>query len=910
MMITSEHFYSYRFCEIKAYKLWNAQSGKRSHYEILESELSEEHKTNLMRSMRTRHNEREIICNKSISRADLKRGKKLLLEITIKYKEIQIQLDAAEKKRGKSALGSFHYIPVLFIHKKKVKKEEKLLLAFLAYVLGKRQGRYPEFGKIIYGQQFQVSKVRLHPLEHKVRTILGQIRGFKDKKKQPQLILNDHCQVCEFRNHCEKEALAKDDLSLLRGMKQKEIQAHNSKGIFTVTQLSHTFRPRRRRKRAKHAQSRRHHALQALAIREKKVIVYGEPELPTSSVSIYLDVEGDLDQSHIYLIGLIIKKDAQKQTYSFWAENAKDQTTILDNFLATIEEHDDFILYHYGSYESRFLKKISRIYDGKYKTVLSGLLKHSVNVLSLIYESFYFPVYYNSLKSIAKYLGFEWSEQDMTGIDSYVMRKRWERNQNEDLKRTLIRYNLEDCIALKKTLQFLHRISEPNRNNDQGIEDTNVAYPSDLQRYDKRTFKKNNFEVKELDFVNDCAYFDYQREKVYIRTRRIAKPKPKKAPTRKNLLNKVNKVVEFDRIDECPRCGGDKIRRNGFYERLRVDLRFLKSGVKRWLVKYRSPRLQCTKCKKNYRPKIPGERQKCKFGINLINWVAYENLVKGVSFRKIQENLEEVFDLSITPTMLHKFKYYAADYCQETYRKICNKIFCHSKVIHADETSVKLRSENGYVWVFTNGEEVAFQYKPTREGEFLKELLKNFDGVLISDYYGAYDSLKCVQQKCLIHLIRDLNEDLLKHPFDQEFKAMAQKFGFLLKTIVETIDRYGLKKRFLNKHNKDVKRFYKWLFRQNRSSETMNKYIKRFRKNEEKLFSFLNYDGVSWNNNNAEHALKHFAVYRRRVNGTFSEKGLNSYLVLLSIYQTCKYKNISFHKYLLSQETENPISVF
>jgi predicted RecB family nuclease len=819
-------------------------------------------------------------------------------------------LDAAEKKRGKSALGSFHYIPVLFIHREKVKKEEKLLLAFLAYVLGKRQGRYPEFGKIIYGQQFQVSKVRPHPLEHKVRTILGQIRGFKDKKKQPQLILNDHCQVCEFRNHCEKEALAKDDLSLLRGMKEKDIQAHNSRGIFTVTQLSHTFRPRRRRKRAKHAQSRRYHALQALAIREQKVIVYGEPELPTSPVSIYLDIEGDLDQSHIYLIGLIIEKDAQKRIYSFWAENARDQTTILDNFLATIEEYDDFILYHYGSYESRFLKRISRIYDGKYRTCLNGLLKHSVNVLSLIYENFYFPVYYNSLKSIAKYLSYEWSESNMTGIDSFIMRKRWERNQNENLKRRLIRYNLEDCVALKKTLQFLHRISEPNRNNDQGLEDTNVAYPNDLQRYDKRTFKKNNFQVKELDFVNDCAYFDYQREKVYIRTRKITKPQSKKTPTRKNLLNKVNKVIEFDRIDECPRCGGKKIRRNGFYERLRVDLRFLRTGVKRWLVKYRSPRLQCTKCKKNYTPKIPGERHKCKFGTNLINWVVYENTVKGVSFRKIQENLEEVFDLSITPTMLHKFKYYAADYYQDTYRKICDKIFCHSQIIHADETSVKLRDDNGYVWVFTNGEEVAFQYRPTREGEFLKELLKNFNGVLISDYYGAYDSLKCVQQKCLIHLIRDLNEDLRKHPFDQEYKEMVQKFGALLKNIVETIDRYGLKRRFLNKHNKEVERFYKWLFKENRSSETMNKYIKRFKKNEEKLFSFLNYEGVPWNNNNAEHALKHFAVYRRRVNGTFSEKGLGAYLVLLSIYKTCKYKNLSFHKFLLSQESENPIRVF
>jgi hypothetical protein len=48
-------------------------------------------------------------------------------------------------------------------------------------------------------------------------------------------------------------------------------------------------------------------------------------------------------------------------------------------------------------------------------------------------------------------------------------------------------------------------------------------------------------------------------------------------------------------------------------------------------------------------------------------------------------------------------------------------------------------------------------YKPTREGEFLRELLRDYTGVLISDFYGAYDSLPCPQQKCLIHLMRDLN---------------------------------------------------------------------------------------------------------------------------------------------------------
>jgi hypothetical protein len=37
------------------------------------------------------------------------------------------------------------------------------------------------------------------------------------------------------------------------------------------------------------------------------------------------------------------------------------------------------------------------------------------------------------------------------------------------------------------------------------------------------------------------------------------------------------------------------------------------------------------------------------------------------------------------------------------------------------------------------------------------------------------------------------------------------------------------------------------------------------------LFTFLDYDGIPWNNNNAEHAIKYFAKYRRPVNPCVSE---------------------------------------
>ena len=63
-------------------------------------------------------------------------------------------------------------------------------------------------------------------------------------------------------------------------------------------------------------------------------------------------------------------------------------------------------------------------------------------------------------------------------------------------------------------------------------------------------------------------------------------------------------------------------------------------------------------------------------------------------------------------------------------------------MLHADETTVHLkRGGQGYVWVFTNLEEVVFMYRPSREGSFLHDLLKDFHGVLISDFYAPYDAL-------------------------------------------------------------------------------------------------------------------------------------------------------------------------
>jgi hypothetical protein len=97
-----------------------------------------------------------------------------------------------------------------------------------------------------------------------------------------------------------------------------------------------------------------------------------------------------------------------------------------------------------------------------------------------------------------------------------------------------------------------------------------------------------------------------------------------------------------------------------------------------------------------------------------------------------------------------------------------------------------------YVWVFTNLTSVAYVYAKSRDRRVLDELLVGFKGVLVSDFYTAYDGIPCPQQKCLIHLMRDINEDLHKNPFDEGLKDIATEFGVLLRDIVATIDTHGL----------------------------------------------------------------------------------------------------------------------
>ena len=313
--------------------------------------------------------------------------------------------------------------------------------------------------------------------------------------------------------------------------------------------------------------------------------------------------------------------------------------------------------------------------------------------------------------------------------------------------------------------------------------------------------------------------------------------------------------------------------------------------------------VRCRNCgAKLTAPGLVNLKRKAVYGHNLMCWVAYHYIVCKQSLLQVERSLDDIFGLRLPGGNTHRFRSKLAAY----YRPLRDEILAAilgEKVINIDETPVNLRKTTGYVWVLATHDKVYYLYKESREGSFLKDLLAKFSGVLVADFFTAYDSLECLHQKCLVHLMRDINEDLRRHPFDEELRYIAREFGVVLTNAVSTIDRWGLKAHHLHKHVRASDRMLRQIQRKSFKSEHALKYQKRCEKYAGALFTFLRHDNVPWNNNNAEHAVHYFAKVRRFTDGTFTSSSIEELLTLVTVLQTCEYCGIKPLRFLLSGET-------
>lgn len=907
--ITSDLLEAHLNCKVKAHLKLAEQQGAKSEFEVMLADLREGVRLRALDKILSQEPLDQVERGITLTRAALRRGSAFILDAVLEDDWCLLRFDGLKRVNGSSKIGAFHYVPMLFHESRHLRKVQKQLLALYGILIAEIQGKQPEIGLVWHGSDCAVSTVRLNVHRRDAARHLDSLREMQTSTSEPLLVLNDHCPVCEFRQRCHSQATNDDNLSLLRGLGEKEIKSYARKGIFTVSQLSHTFRPRRKGKRAEPGSHKRHHSLQAMAVRDKTIFVLGSPQLGTSPVQVYLDIEATSEDSFVYLIGMIVADCDSERHFSLWADTKQDELANFEQFLAVLSQFDEYTLFSYGGYETAFLKRMQKLPD--LKPQVDRILEASVNILSIIYAHLYFPTYSNGLKDVGSCLGFTWTDPEATGLQSLVWRAQWESTHDEAWKQKLLRYNLDDCAALKVvTDQVFSLVAESDFKAEASPAASSRFRVATVRDFDEqariRKWGTVNFVHPDYAFINGCAYFNYQRQRVYVQTNRTLR-KNRARPTgyRSRRLTVTRRVEVL--ASECESCksanlitqSGPSAGKRGPRGKRAFDLVGSKGGVKLSVIECRSKLHHCRSCGAVF---VPDKYQRlARYFHGVKSWAMYQHIAHGLSFGTVKEMIDVFFALPVPKPELHRFKAEMARYYEVTCRQLWEKLLA-GHLLHVDETQIRLKGgKTSYVWAFTNFEEVVYVYRPNREGEFLRELLKEFHGVLVSDFYAAYDSLDCPQQKCLVHLIRDMNDDLLANPFDEELQAITKPFGSLLRPIVASISDHGLRKWHLRGFKRDVSAYFRWVTSLSPRSDVARALRDRLLKYQHKLFTFLDHDGVPWNNNNAENAIKRFALYRAHASGMMKDSGVENFLTLLSVCQTCKYKGFNFWKFLSSR---------
>ena len=208
--------------------------------------------------------------------------------------------------------------------------------------------------------------------------------------------------------------------------------------------------------------------------------------------------------------------------------------------------------------------------------------------------------------------------------------------------------------------------------------------------------------------------------------------------------------------------------------------------------------------------------------------------------------------------------------------------------MHADETGWRLSGHTVWLWCFSTARASYYLIDRSRGSPALSKFFTTvFEGILITDFWSAYRAVDCTgQQTCLAHLFREL-----KKTEERNQSPEWLTFAKLLKRLLR--DGIRLHKRFDGLGALACLRLrIKLDFRLQSLLDTpwrdhdVCRIVKRLRRYQETIFTFLDYPDVPWTNNQAEREIRPVVIMRKNSYTNRSENGAQTQAILMSVYRT------------------------
>jgi transposase len=374
-----------------------------------------------------------------------------------------------------------------------------------------------------------------------------------------------------------------------------------------------------------------------------------------------------------------------------------------------------------------------------------------------------------------------------------------------------------------------------------------------------------------------------------------AKKRGKKGPgakqghagSRRQIPDRVDWQAEH-RADNCPECGGRLKRCADTRIRYTEDIPQVEPEV----TEHTIHRDWCPQCQKKVEPPVVDALPGSQLGNRVLVLSAWLHYGLGNTLSQIVEVFNFHLQLKLTEGGLVQMWYRLQEVLYAWYEQIQQEAL-QSAVLHGDETGWRVNGKTHWLWCFGNPTLTYFMIDRSRGSPALQKFFtQEFNGTLITDFWGAYNAVACAdRQMCLVHLLRELEQtEKYKSPGDG-WSEFAKKLRRLLGDAIRLWRRqdelstqtYAARRQRLDARLTDLTET-DW------NNAHATRLIKRLRRHQGDLFTFLDQPGVPFDNNHAERSIRPAVILRKNSYGNRSERGADCQAALMSVFRTLKQR--------------------
>jgi transposase len=337
--------------------------------------------------------------------------------------------------------------------------------------------------------------------------------------------------------------------------------------------------------------------------------------------------------------------------------------------------------------------------------------------------------------------------------------------------------------------------------------------------------------------------------------------------------------------DRCPDCGAE------LGSPFRIESKIIEEIPKPQpiiVTEYKIAHYRCPCCQKEVVAGNAGCPHKGKFGNNAIAQVTLLKYEDRLPHRKIQDALERLYGLKISPATIFDLTRRAADAVRSEYNVILSKIR-DAQILYVDETSMHVQGEKHWIWAFTTPSETFFVIRKSRGTKVLVEVLtRRFKGIIVCDGWRPYTKFTKRLQRCWAHLLRESKD--LAETFEEAIplhKALKE----IYESLIKALENDPPPEVRMNLWNLAREALQHWMMK-GYFSEKVQKFVGKINNGFEYWFTFIINPGVEPTNNRAERALRSQVVLRKILGTLRNDKGTSIHERIMTILATWGQKGL------------------